>query len=149
MKKFLFLQVFFIFSILLYSQQKPQWMYFSNGSHITCIEEDSGSIWVGTTAGLVQIDKQTMQKTHYNKVTSDLPFNSITKIFFDNQNRMWVLGYSYDIQLAMWDGSTWTYFFIPEFGMNFSLELTDIVQTPDGNFWVSDYEGLVFIDKNF
>jgi ligand-binding sensor domain-containing protein len=149
MKKYFLLTVVLLFSVLIFAQQNPQWMYFSNGSYITCIEEDTHSIWVGTSAGLVQIDKQTMQKTHYNKVTSDIPFNGITKIFFDNQQRMWLLGYSTDVQLAMWDGSDWTYFYIPEFGQNWELELTDIVQTPDSNIWVSDYEGLVFIGKNF
>ncbi|MDT8309207.1 MAG: hypothetical protein RQ866_06730, partial [Bacteroidales bacterium] len=72
MKKYLLLSLSFIFSMLLFSQQNPHWLYFSNGRHVTCIEEDANSIWVGTTAGLVQIDKQSMQKTHYNKVTSDI-----------------------------------------------------------------------------
>lgn len=149
MKKSLLFLSCLIFSTQFFAQTNPQWMYFSEGSHITCIEEDSLFIWVGTTAGLVQIAKQSMQINHFNKVTSDIPFNQIKKLYIDRSNRLWVIGSGNEIQLANYDGIKWTAFKIPEFGYQYELDLTDIVQTSDGKFWVGDWEGLVFFDENY
>jgi ligand-binding sensor domain-containing protein len=64
------------------SYGQAKWVNYTNGQQITSLAEDNNSTWVGTSGGLVQIDKTTENKTFYNKANSGIPDNHVTALAF-------------------------------------------------------------------
>ncbi len=72
--------------------QFAYWEQYTSGSHITALAEANNDLWVGTTGGLVQIDRNSRQVVQYfNTANSGLPSNHITALVFDTlRNQLWI-----------------------------------------------------------
>ncbi|MBN2102641.1 choice-of-anchor D domain-containing protein [bacterium] len=71
--------------------QEPEWFNFTNGDQITAIAQEFDTLWVGTTCGLVKINKVTDQTLeHLNSANSDLPNVEILDIVIGSNNEKWI-----------------------------------------------------------
>ena len=128
------------------------WKYFSNGEIITDIAEGNNDIWVGTTGGLVRINKQTLQETLINRTNSGILFNKITDIYVDQNNKLWVI--NNDANIVVYDGQNWNKFVIPIIDSLSRSEksVTEIDEDSQGNMYFTTskaglikYDGQTFI----
>jgi ligand-binding sensor domain-containing protein len=77
------------------------------GGAIPALVKEGNLIWVGTTGGLVAIDKVSGATTFYNKCNSGLPDNNIHCIAIDAMGNKWI---GTELGLAKFDGSNWRVF---------------------------------------
>ncbi len=103
MNKILFTFVFIYFSFCVYSQY-TDWTYLSQTIENTCIEEYGSDLWIGNRTGLVQYNKITGNKTHYDKTNTPLPENFIRCIAIDGNGVKWI---GTQFGLTRFDGSSW------------------------------------------
>ena len=140
----------FALSLSLFSlaqKSNPQWMYLAQYENITTLAEDSFNIWVGTTTGLIKIDKATEQKVVYNMVNSDIPINYITKLFVDHNQNLWLA--NREQKLVKYNGQTWTeYDYLDTNTNNYHYKnIEAIAEDNNGNMWFSTYKmGVVKYD---
>jgi len=79
--------LFFCFCNVLRAEE---WMQFTNGNEITSLAEEGEYLWVGTTAGLVKLNKETGDCIFYHSNNSELPNNYINCIEIDKYNNIWI-----------------------------------------------------------
>jgi hypothetical protein len=72
MKKFYILMIA-LFMVNCTIAQNPQWINYTNGNQINALLEEGNTFWIGTTGGLVLLDKTTGTPTFFNKVNPVLP----------------------------------------------------------------------------
>jgi ligand-binding sensor domain-containing protein len=72
--------------------QYTDWEQYTSAWHITAIAEAVDAVWVGTTGGLIKVDKNTVgQVQQYNTANSGLPSNHITALAVDTvRNQIWI-----------------------------------------------------------
>jgi len=90
-RPYIFLSI--LVSVLLSSglwAQYANWTQYTNGRHITSTAMEGGSIWVGTTGGMVRVDTLTLDTQFFNTANSGLPSNDISAIAVDNQGNKWI-----------------------------------------------------------
>ena len=58
--------------------QNPEWIQYTNGDYVQALAADGDYIWVGTSVGLVKVNRISDVTTFYNNANSDLPDNNIT-----------------------------------------------------------------------
>ncbi len=105
MKKFyvIFLFVFIQVTIL---AQNPEWFNFTNGQKIQSLADEVGYLWIGTTGGLVKINKTSGETIFFDKLKSALPDNNVLSLVTDVSGNIWI-GTSAG-GLAKFDGTNWT-----------------------------------------
>jgi len=70
-----------LISLLSFSYaQTPQWINYTCGNNVYSLDDESNDLWVGTTGGLVKLDKATGIPTFFNKSNSDLSDNDVRAI---------------------------------------------------------------------
>lgn len=112
---------------------------FTNGSWVNCSVIEGNFIWLGTSGGLVKMNRFSEAKTFYNIANSGLPSNYITCIAIDNQGVKWI-GTLRD--LVRFDGNTWTVFHInPERILLNNIQ--SIAIDSQGVKWISVGNGLL------
>ncbi len=126
-----------VFTITSFSfAQNPQWMNYTNGDIILSLVFNNNITWVGTTGGLVHIDKITGIPIFYNKVNSGLPDNKVRSLAIDGNGIIWIgTGGG---GLTSFDGTNWTVYNTSNSG----LPDNDICSlTIDGNgiMWIGTY----------
>ena len=80
--------------VLLYNNsnaQKPKWLNFTNSENITCLLEDGNELWVGTTGGLVKVNKINEDKEFFLKASNTLPSNNIQALAKDKDGNVWIV----------------------------------------------------------
>jgi ligand-binding sensor domain-containing protein len=70
--------------------QYSDWTVYTHGNHITAIDGETDFLWVGTTGGLVKVNRTTLQTQFLNTANSGLPLNYITSISVDAQGDKWI-----------------------------------------------------------
>jgi ligand-binding sensor domain-containing protein len=91
--------------ILSLTAQNANWLNYTSGNDITCTVEEGNFIWVGTTGGLVKLNKQTGTAVFYNKANSGLPAIEVTDIAIDSQGNKWI---GTGAGLSKFDGTIWS-----------------------------------------
>ena len=76
MKILRLIAVFLLTAFPLFSQN-PEWLNFTNGETINCIAVEGSVLWISTTGGMVKLNKDTGEKTFFNKANSGLPYNFV------------------------------------------------------------------------
>lgn len=152
MKSKALLLILVFWTCISYSQKSnPQWMYLAQYENITALVEDSMNIWVGTTTGLIRIDKASQQKTAYNMVNSDIPMNEIGVLFVDHQQNLWVA--NHEKKLVKFDGQNWMELNFSDTATNNPYEdnIVSITEDLNGNMWfgtiglgIFKYNGQIF-----
>lgn len=153
MNKEISIILFYFLTILIDTGgQENKWSNFSYFDAVWDITEDNSNLWVGTTGGLVKIEKSSKTFHYYNKANSPLKFNSIRSLYCDSKSRLWV-GYSgnYDIGgLCMFDGINWVYFNKENSNLPYNTRINNISEDSKGNIWfspgfyLSNYSGQSF-----
>ena len=107
MKKFLFLLLSIWFGLgSTVLSQNPEWINYTNGQIVNSIVNEGDYIWVGTTGGLVKLNKETGESTFYNNSNSGLPGNYVLSLAIDGSGNMWIG--TWKGGLAKFDGTNWT-----------------------------------------
>ena len=65
------------------TSQNSEWIAYTSGNSVTSLADEGADLWVGTTGGLVQLDKSSGTPTFYNTANSDLPDNQVQAIAID------------------------------------------------------------------
>ena len=97
------------FSLLFFSPaitHSQQWQVYTSGRDITALAGEGNFLWVGTSGGLVKLDKTTGTPTFYDKTNSGLPFNAVSCIAIDQNGNKWIGTEGHG--LAKFDGTNWT-----------------------------------------
>ncbi|MCF8345524.1 MAG: T9SS type A sorting domain-containing protein [Bacteroidales bacterium] len=144
MKKLTFIVIMMISMACLINAQNPEWLNFTNGDYITALAEEGNLIWVGTTGGLVQVDKDTGIPVFYNKANSGLPGNNVRSIAIDVNGMKWIG--TWNDGMASFDGTNWTVYNTSNSGLPHN-DINSIVVDVDGLKWIGTYnDGLAAFD---
>src|SRR6187402_793925 len=103
--------IIFLLAILLTNDlnaQFPYWKNYSNGIEVQALAKEGNYIWVGTSGGLIRIDKVTGNETIYTKENSGIPSVNVRAIAIDNVGNKWIGTMTGG--LAKFDGVNWTVF---------------------------------------
>ena len=87
--------------------QGGEWEYFIYGNEVRALAHNSGNVWIGTTAGLVQYDTLTQQKQFFNKANSPLADNWISALAVTPSGILWI-GTSKGLYRV--EGDNWQFF---------------------------------------
>ena len=122
--------------------------YLSNQQIYAFSEDKTGAVWIGTLDGLEIFDPSTGRLTTPDRQrpgATDL--HQITALHHDQQNRLWVGTLGEGLFLYSAESLTLEPF-IAASGETFpSLGVTDLLETPEGDIWVTTYKsGLFQID---
>lgn len=110
--KILFISLL-IFSVLLLApggamaqtDPYPNWENFVDGGDINDIETEQSTMWVASTAGLMEYDRNTGQKTYYRNGNSGLAATYVYDVEIDVQGNKWLGTYR---GLFKYDGNSFT-----------------------------------------
>lgn len=80
MKKILLLLLLLISLTSSIIAQNPEWKLYTSGIRVQALAEEANTLWVGTTGGLVELDKNTGNGVFYDIMNSGLPKNDISVI---------------------------------------------------------------------
>ena len=83
--------------------QPSEWINYTNGNRILKLLNDSAYLWVGTTGGLVQLNKNNDEMVFFNKGNSGLSGNLIRSLAKDDSGNLWVGA----MALSKYDGINW------------------------------------------
>ncbi|NQT26017.1 choice-of-anchor D domain-containing protein [candidate division KSB1 bacterium] len=105
-----FKYILWIFCIIpgLLLAQYADWENYTNGDEITAIAQEGGTLWIGTTGGLVKLDTTTRTAEHFNKTNSGLPMLDISAVKVDSLGNKWIG--TMGAGLVLYDDATWTVF---------------------------------------
>jgi len=110
------------------SGQTPEWFNFTNGDQITTIAQELDTLWVGTTCGLVKIDRISGDTLSiYHRANSELPDIEIRDIVVGINGEKWI---GTRRGLVKLEGSNWTVY-DTEDGLPAS-EINTVVLDTDG-----------------
>jgi len=115
------------------SAQNSEWLNFSNGKFVKSIAFEGNFVWVGTTVGLVKINKITRETIFYDKTNSGLPSNYVKAIAIDNMGVKWIG--TKDGGLAKFDGVNWTVYYTSNSGLP-TNDVQEITTDNEGNIWI-------------
>ena len=130
MKTFLMISYCIISFSVIYAQN-PEWINYTNGQNVTSVVIEGNNVWIGTTGGLVKLNKTTGEKTFFNKSNSGLPSNSVSSIAIDGLGNKWIGTYG----LAKFDGTTWTVYTTSNSGLPDNT-VNSIAIDSSGNKWI-------------
>ena len=123
----------FSFFINFALSQNPEWINFTAGNYVGAIAVEGNYIWVGTSGGLVKIDRTTGNMTFYNRANSGLPSNWVWSIAIDGQGNKWIgTGGG---GLAKFDGVNWTVYNTGNSGLP-DNDVNAIAIDGQGNKWI-------------
>ncbi|CUT01972.1 two-component regulator propeller domain-containing protein [Candidatus Kryptonium thompsonii] len=113
-----------------------------NGNSVLSVAFEGDYVWLGTTNGLVKLNRFTGEKINYNKSTSGLPSDYVRAILIDSQGHKWIGTYG---GLAKFDGVRWTVYNTSNLGLP-SDNVYAIAVDSDGNKWIGTGKGLAKFD---
>jgi sugar lactone lactonase YvrE len=120
-----------------------EWSVYLAGKQINCLADEGGYIWVGTTVGLVKLNKTTGEIIVYGKWNSKLPSNYVYAIAIDGGGNKWIGTLE---GLAKFDGARWTVYNTSNSGLPDNW-VWAIAIDGQGNKWIgTDGGGLAKFD---
>ncbi len=123
--------------------QNPQWINYIQGSSIRALAEEGNNMWVGTSYGLVKIDKTTGVLTYYNSANSGLSAIDISSIAIDENGMKWIGTYWNGI--IKFDGTNWTTYDTSNSGLPKNY-VNSIVLDESETKWIGTFDGLAKFD---
>jgi len=70
--------------------KNPEWINYTTGNHITSTAIEGDYICIGTTDGLVRLNKTSGEKVFYNTANSGLPDNRVMSLAIDGRGNKWI-----------------------------------------------------------
>ncbi|MCX7762138.1 MAG: hypothetical protein N2252_04785 [Candidatus Kryptonium sp.] len=132
----LFLVLILISGVLF--SQNPEWVNFTYGNDVYAVAIEGSYVWVGTSGGLVRLDRTTGAMTFYNRSNSGLPSNYVYSIAIDGRGNKWIG--TWFRGLAMFDGSRWKVYNMTNSGLPIDI-VHSIAIDKQGNKWIGTYGG--------
>ncbi|CAN5461903.1 hypothetical protein BH23BAC1_BH23BAC1_02790 [soil metagenome] len=112
-------------------------------------EARDGSLWIANRKGLVHRDAHTGQMTRYRHDPEDpksLADDVVPMVYVDRHDRVWA-GTDYGLDLFNPEDQSFTHFLQKELQLVGSqFEVHDLLEFPDGTFWVGSSRGLFAFD---
>jgi ligand-binding sensor domain-containing protein len=127
------------------------WKHFQSVQKINTVLEDGNELWYGTEKGLVVINKETLEQTHYNKHNSPIPSDDVKAIVKIGDTK-WIG--TYDLILMQISDNGWETIPVPiseeDMPSNGALVLYCMEADSDGNLWLGTNLGAIKYDgENF
>ncbi|MFT7119995.1 MAG: ligand-binding sensor domain-containing protein [Neolewinella sp.] len=121
--------------------QAQEWTSYQSPNQINDLLDTGSELLLATDAGLIVVDKSTLERTTFNTNNSSLTNNHIQTITQAPNGNVWVG--TYDIVLLPFDGSDFQDPVLPsnEF-LNQNTNLYDLKIAPNGDFWIGTTDGV-------
>lgn len=139
------IKVNFFLALLLtfsYSAHSQEWVSYQSQQQINDLVDTGTELWLATDAGLVVVNKSTLDKRIFNTANSPLNNNHIQTIALAPDGNAWIG--TYDVVLALFDGSGFQDVSSPQhpaYNPQTTL-LYDIEIAPNGDFWLATSDGV-------
>lgn len=147
MKKITFTGIFFfLLAINTLFGQYPNWENYVNPEILTDHIEINNDIWFSSKAGIIKVDKTTLQTITYDRVNSGIPSNEVESIAQSSNGDIWIG--TYNQAIAKFDGTAWTSYPYPDSIFNTSNPVMTYCIEVDNQdvVWVGTSEGLIRYD---
>jgi ligand-binding sensor domain-containing protein len=118
--------------------QNPEWITYSNGNLIRSIVIEGDYIWVGTSTGLVKLNKTTGEPVFYNTSNSGLPGNDVRSLAIDGSGNKWIG--TNGGGLVEFDGTNWTVYNTSNSGLPVNSVYSPAIDG-SGNKWIGTFGG--------
>lgn len=143
MKKAILLLVAIISLMGFINAQDSYWKNYTTKDNINALVEEGNNIWIGTSTGLVKLDKTTGSSTIYKTSNSELPNNVVNSIAIDQNGIKWIGTGDYGSGggLTKFDGINWTTYNSNNSGLADNRILT-IGIDQNGSKWIGTHNGL-------
>ena len=130
--------IIFIFFLLpaFYSlnQGQTEWVNYTFGDRVYDIEDNGDDLWIATNGGLVKFNKNTENRTFYNRANIGLPSNHIMSLVIDSLDRVW-MGTRH-LGLGVLEENTCTVYNTQNAAIPFDQWNTSIAIDNDNNAWI-------------
>ena len=139
---FLKYSLFFVLTVALCGAINAQgWVSYQSPQQVNDLVDTGEELLLATDAGLVVINKATLEKTVFNKANSNLSNNHIQAVTQASDGSIWIG--TYDVIMARFDGSDFQDAIIPEGIYNpTTIKFYDVEIAPNGDLWVGTSEGV-------
>ena len=135
---FLFLP-FFLFVQIVVGQD---WVSHKSQRQINDLVDTGDELLMATDAGLVVLNKITLEKTIFNSANTNLPNNHIETITLGPNGFAWIG--TYDVILSRFNGTDFDNINQPGLeGINEYTKLYDFKIAPNGDFWLGTSDGVI------
>ncbi|MFH1052207.1 MAG: two-component regulator propeller domain-containing protein [bacterium] len=114
-----------------------EWIQYTYGESITALAEEGDFVWVGTSAGLVKLNKETKDEIFFNTANSGLPRNKITSIAIDNYGNKWI---GTEIGLVKFDDINWIHLNDTNSGLP-NNNIKKIIIDKNSDLWIGTLGG--------
>lgn len=135
--------LFFVLTILLQGSIHAQdWVSYQSQQQVNDLVDTGDELLLATDAGLVVMNKSTLEKTIFNKANSNLSNNHIPTITRATNGDIWIG--TYDVILQRFDGTDFQDITVPE-GVDYNPLVTDLYDlkiAPNGDFWLGTTSGV-------
>lgn len=141
MKRLLHFLAILLFSTSLFAQ--ANWKQYRSTEKVNDLYDFGDYLWLATNAGLVEMDKNTLEKNWSDNLNSDLPSPEIEAIAIDPNGNPWIG--TYDVVIAMHDGAGWTNLIDvnAEFPSTHIDNLFSMTFDDNGVLWIGTNKGVV------
>ncbi len=139
------MKVFFFFTLSLLIQVSitgQEWVSYKSEQQINDLVETDDEMLMATDAGLVVVNKLTLEKTIFNKSNSNLANDHIQRIAMAPNGDVWIG--TYDIIMMRFDGSDFEDAETPlsaDYDPD-NTNLYDFEIAPNGDFWFGSNDGV-------
>ena len=117
--------------------QHSGWTQYTNGNQINTVVDSGNTVLVGTSGGLVKINKTSTTSTYYNTANSGIANNNVLSIAIDVSGNKWI---GTDSGLAKFDGTNWTVYNTSNSNLP-DNQIYTIAIDSKGNKWIGTYGG--------
>lgn len=129
---------FFIY----HSVHAQSWASYQSQQQVNGLVDTGDELFLATDAGLIVMNKATLEKTIFNKANSNLRNNHIQTIAKGPDGNTWVG--TYDVVLYRFDGTGFYDITIPEAdALNQNTVLYDLEIAPNGDLWLGTSDGIL------
>ncbi len=117
------------------------WVSYQSQQKINDLVETDTELIMATDAGLVVMNKSTLEKNIFTKANSNLTDNHIQTITEAPNGNIWIG--TYDLRVAQFNGNSFVNASVPVGDYNpLTIEMYDLKVAPNGDIWVATTEGI-------
>ena len=137
------LKYLFVLSFLFHLNSFGQnWISYESEEQINDLVDDGNELFMATNAGLVVMNKSTLEKSIFNTNNSNLTSNHIQTITQAPNGDIWIG--TYDVSIARFDGTDFVDFMAPTNPeVLYWTNLFDLEIAPNGDFWLGTSVGAI------
>jgi hypothetical protein len=134
---------FFLALVLLLQgfAQAQEWTSYQSPNQVNDLVDTGGELLLATDAGLIVVNKSTLERTIFNTDNSSLTNNHIQTITQGQNGSIWIG--TYDVIMFQFNGSDFVNETRPDHEAIFSwTELYDLKVAPNGDLWTATQHGV-------